>query len=179
MNQKQIGSVVLILGIILSVLVFFVKAREDTTIGLLIDQQGSCYLPDGTCLHEDRDYSVYAVGWGLSIALIALGLYLVFIDRTQDALAQQHVLVSSALKEAKKQERDKDEFRAFLSGFSADEQAVLRAVKEQDGIKQSTLRYRTGLSKTGLSLLLKSLEDRKIISRKQSGKSNQVYLRTN
>ncbi|MBU0461290.1 MAG: hypothetical protein KJ574_01755 [Nanoarchaeota archaeon] len=177
MNQRQIGTIVIILGIILAALVFMIKARDDKMIAQLIEERGSCYLEDETCLHEDRDYTPYIIGWVLSAALVILGAYLIFFDKTQKMLAEQQVKVSSALKEAKEQEKSKDEFQAFLSGFNADEQAVLKAIKEQDGILQSTLRYRTGMSKSTLSLLLQSLEQRQIISRKQSGKTNQVFLR--
>jgi uncharacterized membrane protein len=177
MNQKQVGVLLVVAGIILAGLVFLLKYREDRQLNLMIQEQGTCFLKDGTCLHESQDYTLYIFGWIISVGLIILGIYLVFFDKTQQLLARQNLEVSSALKEAKKQEKEKDEFHAFLSGFNADEQAVLKAIREQDGILQSTLRYRTGMSKTSLSLMLKSLEERGIISRKISGKSNQIYLR--
>ncbi len=177
MNQKQIGTIVFIIGILLCGLVYVIKHNEDVVINKIIEEQNSCFLDDGTCLHESRNFTFYVFGWIISTALIILGVYLIYFDKTQQVLAEHQVKVSSALKEAKELEKEKDEFRAFLSGFDSDEQKVIKAVHEQEGIHQSTLRFRTGMSKTSLSLMLKSLEEREIISRKPSGKTNEVYLR--
>lgn len=177
MNQKQIGIIVIILGLLVAGFVFAVKARDDAEINAVIGETGSCYLADGTCLHEERGWTLYIAGWVISAALIVLGVYLVWFDKTQKILFEQQRKVASALKHAKSTESSKEKFEAFLAGFDADSQAVLKAVKEQDGIKQSTLRYRTGMSKTGLSLLLKELEAKGFVSRKKEGKTNQVFLR--
>lgn len=177
MNQKQIGVIIIIIGIILAGFVYFAKLREDRAIDLLVEQQGTCFLDDGTCLHDDRNITLYVIGWVLSGVLVVLGIYLGFFDKTQKMLAEHQVKVSSALKEASEKEKEKDEFKAFLAGFSEEEQNILKAIREQDGIKQSTLRFRTGMSKTTLSLALKKLEEKGIISRKPSGKTNEVFLR--
>lgn len=176
MNQKYIGVIVLIFGIALASFVHSAKQREEQYISDIVAETGSCYLSDGTCLHEDRDFTIYIVGWAISGALILFGLYLAFIDKTQEVLTEHQVRVTQALESAKKYEKEKDEFNAFLAGFDGDRQRVLKAVKEQEGILQSTLRFRTNLSKTSLSLLLKELEDSKIISRKPAGKTKKVYL---
>lgn len=173
MNQRLIGIIVIIIGVLLASFVYMAKLQEDKAINQMIKEQGSCYLPDGTCLHEDRSYTIYIFGGVLSLGLIILGIYLVAFDRTQSILAEQNRQVAGALAEAKK----KDEFTAYLSGFNEDEQKLIKAVREQEGIKQSTLRYRIGMSKTSLSLMLKDLEHRGIISRKESGKTNEIFLR--
>lgn len=177
MDQRAIGAIVLILGILVAAFTFVAKEREDRAIALLIDERASCYLDDGTCLHEDRNLAPYILGWVVAAALVILGAYLLLFGRMERLLAKQHLEVAEALKEAKLQERTKDEFKAFLAGFSEEEQRVLAAVKEQDGIKQSTLRYRAGMSKSSLSLLLASLEARGIVARKAAGKTNLIFLR--
>jgi hypothetical protein len=174
MNKKQIGILLIIVGIIVGGFVYVAKIREDNNIKTIISLQGgSCYLADGTCLHEDRDYTLYIIGGILSAALIILGSYLIFFDRTEKLIEKQAKVLTDELKESKKTK----EFDAFLSGFSGEEQKVIKAVNAQEGIQQSTLRYKLGVSKTGLSLLLKSLEEKEIISRKVSGKTNKIYLR--
>ncbi|MBU0756634.1 MAG: MarR family transcriptional regulator [Nanoarchaeota archaeon] len=177
MNQKQIGIILIVIGIALTIFVFMAKEKEDKIIRQMVMDKGSCFLDDGTCLHDDRDYSMYIFGWVISVSLLLFGIYLTFFDKTQQVLAEHQVKVSSALREAKKHETKNGRFNAFLSGFSEEEQTILKAIKEQEGIKQSTLRFRTGMSKTKLSLLLKSLEERNIISRKPAGKTNEVFLR--
>ncbi|MFH1456219.1 MAG: MarR family transcriptional regulator [archaeon] len=178
MNQKQIGIIIIILGVLLASFVIMEKQKEDSYINLIIQEQGgSCYLDDGTCLHDDRSYTTFIFGTALALALIIFGIYLAFFDKTQKTLAKHQIDLASALKETKQQDVEKSKFEAFLSGFSDEEQKVLKAVKEQEGIKQATLRYKTGMSKTSLSLLLKRLEEKEIVSRKPSGKTNEVYLR--
>lgn len=172
MNAKSIGVVLIIVSILLASVTFFVKSQEDATINLLISERDSCYLDDGTCLHDDRNYTPYILGWSLSLALLIFGIYLLF-DKSQEKLMEHQKEISDSLSKV----AEKDEFSAFLKGFNPDEQNVLNAVHEQDGILQSTLRFRTGIGKAKLSLMLKDLEEKGHVSRRKSGKTNKVYLR--
>ena len=172
MNQKQIGIIIIIAGIVLAGLIYIIDSRERVLLEKIVAEQGSCFLTDGTCLHESRNLTLIVMGGIVAFSLMLLGVYLLVFDKTQKVLAEHQVKVSSALEKASK----KDEFNAFLAGFNQEEQEALKAIKEQEGIQQSTLRYRTGISKTQLSLMLKSFENRNIISRKVSGKTNEIFL---
>ncbi|MGM5481577.1 MAG: helix-turn-helix transcriptional regulator [Nanobdellota archaeon] len=176
MNQKQIGIIVVIVGIILAVMVGMLQNEQHDLAMQTLGETGSCITPEGDCLHQ-QNLVLYIIGWILSAALVVLGIYLIFFDKTQHNLYEQNKEVAEALKEARKQAVEKDKFSSFLEGFNEDEQKVLKAVHVQDGIQQSTLRYKTGMSKTSLSLLLKNLEEREIISRQPSGKTNKVFLK--
>jgi len=175
MDQKHIGIILLIVSVLIASFVVIVKKNNDDFADEYRRIQGDCYLDDGTCLHK-KDTTIYVLGWGISLALFLFGTYLTFIDKTQEMMAEHQIKISSALESAKKQDREKDEFSAYLAGFNEKEQKIIKAIKEQDGIKQATLRYKTDISKTGLSLMLKDLEERKIISRKPYKKTNQVFL---
>lgn len=177
MDQKQIGLILLLFGVIFAIVILVLKINEDTYINHIVAETGSCYLSDGTCLHEDRNITMYIIGWAFSGVLFVTGLYFGFFDRTQEHLMHHQQTVSAALRKAKQEERRRDEFNAFLSAFSEQEKNAIRAIKEQDGILQSTLRYRTGMSKTSLSLLLKSLEERGVISREPYKKTNKIHLK--
>jgi uncharacterized membrane protein len=60
-----------------------------------------------------------------------------------------------------------------------DEEQVVNLLKLKEGrCDQGTLRVATGFSKAKLSMLLKELEERKIIHKEKSGKKNLVYLKT-
>jgi len=166
----------LIIGILLVIFLSISKAQEDRYMERVMElNEGSCILDDGTCLHKES-FQKYIFGGTIAFTLIILGVYLMFFDKTQKMMQKQQQELSHALKEAREQEKHNDEFKAFLAVFYEYEQNVIKAIKEQDGILQSTLRYRTGTSKTELSLMLKKLEERDIISRKDSGKTKAIYL---
>lgn len=171
MNQKYIGTILIIVAIIAGVGTFMFKVQEDSYIDSFIEEKNSCYLDDGTCLHDDRNWTPYIIGGAISLTLLILGIILM-LDKSEKNLKENTEKLSSIMKQNKEEEK----FKSFLKGFSEDEQKVLEAVHAQDGIKQSTIRFKTGLSKTGVSLVLKDLENKKIISRKKSGKTFEVYL---
>ena len=92
MNQKQIGIILVIIGILLSSLVFMIKHNEDVVINKIIAEQDSCFLEDGTCLHESRNFTSYVIGWIVSAALIILGIYLMYFDKTQQDLSNNQTI---------------------------------------------------------------------------------------
>lgn len=172
MDNKKLGIIIIIIAVVLASVIYVVKAREDALINKIIDEQGSCFLEDGTCLHADRDTSFYFVGWIISAALAALGIYLVFFERSQKEIV-------SALEKQKQMKVEEEKFDILLKGLDKDEQKVIKAVKEQDGITQSTLRLRTDLHKSKLSIVLDKLEKKGLIARKEKGKTKQVFLKIN
>ena len=72
-----------------------------------------------------------------------------------------------------------DKFEVFLSALDEDEKKVVKAIREQDGITQATLRIRIGLSKTKLSFILSDLEKKGLLTKVVKGRTNQVFLKKN
>ena len=100
MNQKQIGIILIVIGVVLGLFTYYLNTQENKTIENLIDSTGSCFLEDGTCLHS-QSTTITIIGIVISLALIILGIYLVIFDKTQKQLADQHLEVSKALENAK------------------------------------------------------------------------------
>lgn len=170
MENKQLGIILLIVGIILSSTIYGIKSKEDSLIDKVVDEQGSCFLEDGTCLHSDRNIGMYVFGLIVSAAVIALGLYLIFFEKSQKEIL-------STLEKHKKIQVKEEKFDILLKGLDQDEKKVLKAVKEQDGITQQTLRLRTDLHKSKLSIVLDGLAKKGLVKKVPKGKTNQIFLK--
>ena len=172
MDNKKLGLILILIGILLIISIQMVKVKEDTIIRKIVAEQGSCFLADGTCLHDDRDATFYYIGWIISAVIIALGLYLIFFEKSQKEIV-------SALENQKHIKINEEKFDILLKGLTEDEKKIIRAVKEQDGITQQTLRLRTDLHKSKLSIILDGLEKKNLIKRIEKGKTKQVFLKIN
>lgn len=182
MEQKNLGIFLIIVGIALAALFYKIKLDEEETILTITSLRGDptdCFLEDGTCLHQQQS-KTYIVGEAFALVLFSLGVYLLFFDKTKQILAlqaEQNLKVAGALQKAEEEKKKDEKFTAFLAGFSEDERKILEAIHEQEGILQSTLRFRAGLTKTDVSLILKKFEEKGIVTKKPEGNTNKVYLR--
>ena len=83
------------------------------------------------------------------------------------------------LEEEKNIKVEQNKFELILKAMDENEQKVLKAIKEQDGITQSTLKFRTDLSKAKVSQILTDFEKKHLVKRELKGKTYAVYLAEN
>jgi len=167
MENKILGIILIGICIGLGVIVFMFndllnKGAED-----------SCGCGDGggdICSAEEQNHWQIYLGVILISAVAALGAYLIFFEKSQKEIV-------SALENHKKVQTDEEKFEILLKGLDADEKKIIKAVKEQDGITQQTLRLRADMHKSKLSIVLDGLEKKGLIKREVKGKTKQVFLK--
>lgn len=175
-RHKHLGFILIGISIIFLVAIIIFKIQiENLTDAVMIATGGTC-IKEGECIHEQSEVPVF-VGIAIVFLTLALGIYLLVFDKSQKYAESVQKELVSTLKETKKKQ-DKDEnFEFLLKALNEDEKKVMRSVKEQDGIEQSTLRIRTNLSKTKLSVVLTELEKKDLIKKVPEGKKNRIYLK--
>jgi len=145
----------------------FNKALSDQleTSCSCIESQGN-----GSCPHETQSPWQIYIGIVIISAMAALGIYLIFFEKSQKEII-------STLEKQKQVQTEQEKFSILLKGLSSEEQKVIKAIKEQDGITQQTLKLRVDMHKSKLSIVLDSLEKKSLIKRVPKGKTNQVFLK--
>ncbi len=166
MDNKKLGMIILGLTIVTSLLIygFMTNLRtQTTTLG--------CY-PTKECQRAESMLNLSHIAVGLISFFAALGFYLLFFTGSDEAIL--------ARIEAEKNARvSNDKFSILLSAMDPAEQQVIKVIKEQDGITQSTLKYRADMSKAKLSLVLSSFERKGLIKRIEKGKTYEIHLAQN
>jgi len=168
MDNKKLGIILIIIAIILVILILTFNQQLNA------QTEASCSCSEmengGFCPHEKQTSWQIYFGMVLVGAIIALSIYLIFFEKSQKEII-------STLEKQKQIQTEEERFSILLKGLSSDEQKVIKAIKEQDGITQQTLRLRTDLHKSKLSILLDNLEKKDLIRRVEKGKTKQVFLK--
>lgn len=163
MENKKLGFVILSFSVLASILAFgFMGVLGKQTAAL------QCY-PTNECQRVESLVGLSHVAVGLISFIGALGVYLLFFSTSEEAIMKR-------LEEEKNLKIEENKFELFLKALDDNERKVLKAVKEQDGITQSTLKYRTDLSKAKVSQILTGFERKNIVKREAKGKTYAVYL---
>lgn len=129
--------------------------------------------PSDKCKEVESVLSFTHAGFGFFGFMLALGFYILFFNKEE----KTHEKIVEKLENEKNEELEENKFSLILKGLDDYEKKVIKAIKEQDGITQSTLRIRTSLSKTKLSYVLKGLEDKSLIAREERKGKNRIFLR--
>ena len=177
MDNKKIGIAIIFIGIVLSIVLALLKVQlNQQADSLMALSGGSCFLESGKCIHE-QSFLPFAIGIVAIVFIISLGIYLISFSKTTRSFELSQKTILNKLKATKNKELKEERFKILLTGLDEDEKKVLTAVKEQDGISQSTLKYRTDLSKTKLSVILSQLEKKGLIAKVKKRKTNDIFLK--
>lgn len=164
MNNKRIGVTIIVISILIGIIIFTYNLQlRNYRIA------EGCTPTTEDCSQLESWFTLSTFAIGLVFGALSLGFYLIFFSKGEQEILKR-------LEEEKKNKLDEERFNIMLSMLDPLEQKVLKAIREQDGITQQTLRIRNNMSKAKLSQILTSFEKKNIIKRVKKGKTLEVHL---
>ncbi len=164
MENKKLGILLIVIGVLVgSVFIYYgnMLAIQSRELG--------CF-DELNCANLEKGLSVSHFAIGVFSFILSLGFYLLFFNKTEKKIIER-------LEKDGAQNKEDEKFKFALKMLDPFEAKVLKKVKEQDGITQSTLRLRLDISKAKLSYVLQDLEKRGLVKRIRKGKILEVYLK--
>lgn len=172
METKKLGFLIIGMSIVLSfIMLSFMGSLNSQSTAM------NCN-PSQECRQINSVLGVSHVAVGFLSFIFALGFYLLFFNKNEKEILEkyQEQLEKNNINNDKIKNNNEDKFSLLLRPLDDNERKVLSAIKEQEGITQSTLRYRADLSKAKVSQILTDFEKKDLIERKAKGKTYSVYL---
>ncbi|MBI2042817.1 winged helix-turn-helix transcriptional regulator [Candidatus Pacearchaeota archaeon] len=164
MENKKLGLLLIIISILVGgMFIYYINTLSEQSTEL-----GCFNKPD--CFAIERGLSISHFAIGVFSFILALGFYLLFFNKTDEKIMKR-------LEDEKNKKIGDEKFEWILKALDDYEKRVLKAVREQNGITQNTLRLRTNMSKAKLSYVLQELEKRNLIKRIEKGKTLEVWLK--
>ena len=169
MDNKKLGIALVVFCIIIAIIFFGfknqIKQINMESCGCEAMQEG------GICPVQQNNMGIIDyVSIALIFSMLALGIYLIFFEKGQKEIIK-------TLENQKKIQTDEEKFEIMIKAMDEYEKKALRAIREQNGITQSTLRYRTDISKSKLSSILTDFERKGLIKRVPKGKTMEIYIK--
>jgi len=172
METKKLGFLIIGMSIVLGFIMFSYTGRLNAQ-----GQQIGCN-PTQECQQVNSLLGLSHIAVGFVAFIFALGFYLLFFNKSDAEISRDSSIIKN-IQEEKAQKESENKFSLLLRPMDENEKKVLTAIKEQEGITQSTLKYRTNLSKAKVSQILTDFEKKNLVARKAKGKTYEVFLTEN
>lgn len=164
MNNKKIGIIMIAIAAVIALFGAWLKTYNDKIAQVQYNQTGSCYLPDGTCLHATSDSILYS-SFGIAIIIIIIGVYLLLRKNEKKTIIKNIKNVkNNIVTEAPKT-------------LTPEAKIIFDLTAQYGSILQGELVSKSGMDKVRVSRLLDKLEMQGLIERKRHGMSNLVVLK--
>jgi len=164
MENKKLGLLLIVIGVLVGGIFIY----YNSTLSEQSKEMG-CF-DNKDCFAIERGLSISHFAIGIFSFILALGFYLLFFNKTDEKIMKR-------LEDEKNKKIANEKFEWILKALDDHEKKVLKAVREQGGITQNTLRLRTNMSKAKLSYVLQELEKRNLVKRVKKGKTLEVWLK--
>lgn len=163
-HAKKIGILMIIVAVLVAVLGVWLKVFNDKIADVQYNQTGTCFLPDGTCLHTTADSIMYSA-IGIAVFIAAIGVYLVLRKKESQ-------------KDVKKMPEEEKKPIEAPKSLTSEAKSIHDIISQADGaILQGELVAKSGMDKVKVSRILDKLEMQGLIERRRHGMSNLVVLK--
>jgi predicted transcriptional regulator len=166
LSKKTIAIVFLIFSLLTSLFSLAIKTEHDRLIEKIISQNsGSCYLADGTCLHNEGKNVFEYFGFIISTIMLLFSIFLLIFDKEEEKKSTHTIM--------QKHSKKIDE-----NILSDDEKNIINELKLNDGSAyQSDLIKKLNLSKVKITRILDKLQGKGLIERNRRGMTNVIILK--
>lgn len=164
METKKLGFLIIGMSVVLGFIMFSYMSQLN-----MQEEQNNCN-PTEECKQINSLFGLSHIAVGFLAFIFALGFYLLFFNKREQAILKR-------MEDEKNIDMENNQFEALLKPMDDNEKAIIKAIKNQEGITQSTLKYRVNLSKAKVSQVLTQFEKRNLIVRNIKGKTYEIFLR--
>lgn len=157
MKNKNVGFLVVGIGIIMGIVVFLFNNLLKDNLGLTCSHGPTCGMYQGVAIQTWISYAIVAV-------ILIVGFVIMFSKPEEKIIVK-----TKRVKEGKK--------KLDLSGLGKKEKEAVGLLQKEGGMFQKSLMEELEIGKVGMTRLLDKLEAKQIIERKRRGMNNFVVLR--
>ena len=169
-THKIIGVLLIVLSVIILLFGVWIKVYNDNIAQFHVNETGSCYLPDGTCLHSTSDSIMYS-SIGIAFLVFLASLYFILHKDRQNKIITKKV--------AKRRINEKvmrpNVLNSAPKTLNAESKKVFEIITQANGaILQGEIVAKSGMDKVKVSRVLDKLEMQGLVERRRHGMSNLV-----